>query len=98
MGIDIGLTNLVALTSNQPGFKPLLINGRPLKSVNQFYNKAKAKLQSQLGQKRKSSQRIQSMTSYRNNYVDNYLHNTSRIIVNLLQASDQKYEIQAPFF
>jgi putative transposase len=87
-GIDLGLTNLVALTSNQPGFKPLLINGRPLKSVNQFYNKAKAKLQSQLGQKRKSSQRIQSMTSYRNNYVDNYLHNTSRIIVNLLQASD----------
>jgi putative transposase len=87
-GIDLGLTNLVALTSNQPGFKPLLINGRPLKSVNQFYNKTKAKLQSQLGQKRKSSQRIQSMTSYRNNYVDNYLHNTSRIIVNLLKACD----------
>ena len=28
------------------------------------------------------------MTSYRNNYVDNYLHNTSRIVVNLLQAGD----------
>ncbi len=87
-GIDLGLTNLVALTSNQPGFKPLLINGRPLKSVNQFYNKTKAKLQTQLGEKCKSSKRIQSLTAYRNNYVDNYLHNTSRTIVNLLKACD----------
>ena len=46
--IDLGLDNLVALTSNQPGFIPLLINGRPLKSINQFYNKRKAQLQSQL--------------------------------------------------
>ena len=87
-GIDIGLTNLVALTSNQPGFKPLLINGRPLKSVNQFYNKTKAKLQAQLGDQRKTSKPIQLMTAYRNNYVDNYLHNTSRTIVNLLKACD----------
>jgi putative transposase len=87
-GIDIGLTNLVALTSNQPGFKPLLINGRPLKSVNQFYNKTKAKLQAQLGDQRKTSKSIQLMTAYRNNYVDNYLHNTSRTIVNLLKACD----------
>ena len=46
--IDLGLNNLVALTSNQPGFIPLLINGRPLKSINQFHNKRKAQLQSQL--------------------------------------------------
>ena len=32
-GIDLGLTNLMAITSNQPGIKPLLINGRPLKSI-----------------------------------------------------------------
>ena len=87
-GVDLGLTNLVALTSNKGGFTPLLINGRPLKSVNQFYNKTKAKLQAQLGEKRKSSKRIQSLTTSRNNYIDNYLHNTSRTIVNLLRASD----------
>ena len=87
-GIDLGLTNLVALTSNKSGFAPLLINGRPLKSVNQFYNKTKAKLQTQLDEKRKSSRRIQSLTAYRNNYVDNYLHNTSRTIVNLLKSCD----------
>lgn len=33
-GIDIGLDNLAALTSNKPGFKPVLVNGRPLKSIN----------------------------------------------------------------
>ncbi|GHO54628.1 transposase [Ktedonobacter robiniae] len=37
-GIDIGINNLVALTSNKPGFRPVLVNGRPVKSVNQFYN------------------------------------------------------------
>jgi putative transposase len=87
-GIDLGLTNLVALTSNQPGFRPILINGRPLKSVNQFYNKTKAQLQAQLDEERKTSKRIQSLTAYRNRYVENYLHNTSRRIVNLLQKSE----------
>jgi len=87
-GIDLGLTNLVALTSNQPGFRPILINGRPLKSVNQFYNKTKAQLQDQLNEERKTTKRIQSLTAYRNRYVDNYLHNTSRRVVNLLQESE----------
>ncbi|SRR6266700_3928997 len=35
-GIDIGIDNLAALTSNLPGFVPVLVNGRPVKSVNQF--------------------------------------------------------------
>ena len=46
--IDIGVNNLCALTSNQLGFIPILINGRPLKSLNQLYNKTLAKLQSLL--------------------------------------------------
>ncbi|NER05848.1 MAG: transposase, partial [Okeania sp. SIO3C4] len=38
--IDIGLNNLATLSFNQfAGLKPLLINGRPLKSLNQYYNK-----------------------------------------------------------
>ena len=46
--IDLGLDNLMALTLNQPGFTPMLVNGRPLKSINQFYNKRSSQLQSQL--------------------------------------------------
>ncbi len=82
--IDLGLDNLVALTSNQPGFIPLLINGRPLKSINQFYNKRSSKLQSQLKGNRKTSPRIQRLTRCRNQKVDNYLHHASRLIINLL--------------
>jgi len=46
--IDLGIDNLMAVTSNQPEFTPLLINGRPLKSLNQFYNQRRSKLQSLL--------------------------------------------------
>ncbi|MEG4290218.1 transposase [Microcoleus sp. C2C3] len=84
--IDLGLDNLVALTSNQPGFTPLLINGRPLKSINQFYNKRKARLQTQLKGSRKSSPRIQRLTRCRHQKIDNYLHHTSRLIVDILIA------------
>ena len=84
--IDLGLDNLVALTSNQPGFTPLLINGRPLKSINQFYNKRKARLQSQLKGSRPTSPRLQRLTRCRNQKVDNYLHHASRMIVDLLTA------------
>ncbi len=83
--IDLGLNNLMALTSNQPGFTPLLINGRPLKSINQFYNKRKAQLQSQLKGLRKTSSRIQRLTRCRNQKIDNYLHHASRSIINTLR-------------
>ncbi|WP_375328988.1 transposase [Microcystis sp. BLCC-F210] len=53
--IDLGINNLMAVTSNQPDFIPLLINGRPLKSLNQFYNQRRAKLQSLLKGNRQSS-------------------------------------------
>ncbi len=85
--IDLGLNNLVALTSNQPGFIPVLINGRPLKSINQFYNKRKSQLQSQLKGNLKTSSRIQRLTRCRNQKVDNYLHHTSRLIIDILILS-----------
>jgi putative transposase len=47
IGIDLGLSNLATITNNI-GLKPIIINGRPLKSINQYYNKKKATMQSQL--------------------------------------------------
>lgn len=44
IGIDLGLNNLATITNNI-GLKPIIINGRPLKSINQYYNKKKANLQ-----------------------------------------------------
>lgn len=81
-GIDLGLNNLATVTSNQNSVKPLVINGRALKSMNQFYNKKRAKLQSFVGDK--SSRKLRILTHKRNMKVDNYLHNASRIIVNHL--------------
>ena len=51
-----------------------------------FYNKRKARLQSQLKGSRKSSPRIQRLTRCRNQKTDNYLHHTSRLIVDILVA------------
>ena len=87
--IDLGLNNLAALTSNQKGFVPLLINGRPLKSINQFYNKKKSSLQSQLKGNRQSSKRIQRLTRCRNHKIDNYLHAASSLLVDCLVAHQQ---------
>ena len=82
--IDLGLDNLMALTLNQPGFTPMLVNGRPLKSINQFYNKRSSQLQSQLKGSRRTSPRIQRLTRCRHQKVDNYLHHTSRLIIDIL--------------
>ena len=38
IGIDIGVNNL-ATVCNNIGDKAFMINGKPLKSVNQYYNK-----------------------------------------------------------
>lgn len=83
-GIDIGLSNLATLTSNKPGLQPLVVNGRPLKAMNQYYNKYKARLQSQLTGNRHTSHRIQQLTHKRNQKVRHYLHVASRMIINHL--------------
>ncbi|MHC1732943.1 MAG: RNA-guided endonuclease InsQ/TnpB family protein [Bacteroidales bacterium] len=83
-GMDLGLDVLSALTSNKPGFQPLLVNGKPLKSINQFYNKRKAELQSRLTGNRHTSNRIEELSNKRNRRVRHYLHATSRQIVDYL--------------
>src|SRR6266702_4792137 len=82
-GIDIGMNNLVALTSNKPAFQAVVVNGRPVKSVNQFYNKRKADLQKQLGHTG-TTQQMERMTNKRNRRIDHYMHTASKRIIDLL--------------
>jgi len=82
-GIDIGMNNLVALTSNKPGFQSVIVNGRPVKSVNQFYNKRKADLQKQLGTTG-TTKRMERMTNKRNRRIDHYMHTASKRIIDVL--------------
>ena len=83
-GIDLGLNNLATVTSNVS--KPYIINGRPVKSINQYYNKKKAYLQSKL-KDQKTSKRIQRLTLKRNNKINDYFHKTSSYIVNQLVSN-----------
>ena len=83
-GVDIGLNNLAAITSNKPGFTPLLVNGRPLKSMNQYYHKRRAELQKHLPAGFHVSRNMIDLTNKRNRKVKYYLHVASRRIIDHL--------------
>ena len=80
LSIDLGINNLVTCVNNI-GLQPFIINGRIVKSMNQYYNKFKAVYQSYIGDKGNSN-RINRLTLKRNNKIQDYLHKTSRFIVN----------------
>jgi putative transposase len=83
-GIDLGVNNLAVIASNQPGFTPLLVYGRPLKALNQWYNKRRAHYQSLLPDGQHTSHRLDSLADKRKRQVDSYLHVASRRIVDHL--------------
>lgn len=82
LAIDLGINNLATCTSN--AVKPFIINGKPLKSCNHFYNKKLAKLKSELEIKHKkhSSNRTKKLTQKRNNKIKDYLHKSAKLIIN----------------
>ena len=63
-------------------FTPFIVNGKPLKSVNQFYNKRIAKLASK--QDKRWTKRMYSILRKRNNKINDYMHKSSTFIVNQL--------------
>ena len=81
-GIDFGLNNLI--TCSFQNDSPLIMNGKPLKSINWHYNKEKSRLQSLLDNGKKTSKKIQNITLQRNNRINDYLHKTTKIFVNYL--------------
>lgn len=85
-GIDFGLNNL--MTCSFQNNSPLIINGKPLKSINWHYNKEKSRLQSLLDGRKKTSKRIQNITLKRNNRINDYLHKTTKIFVNYLVSKE----------
>lgn len=80
LSIDLGIDNLCACTSNVTN--SFLIDGKRLKSINQRYNKHKAKLQSTLPKNKHWSNQLSDITKKRNFRINNYLHNTSAYIMN----------------
>jgi putative transposase len=83
--LDLGVNQLAAITSTKPGFQPRLVNGRPLKDLNHYYNQQRAHMQSELAkQNRKTSRKLEAITTKRTRRVNQYLHTASRRIINLL--------------
>lgn len=80
-GIDLGINNLMTVTSNKEGVKPFVVNGRPLKSINQYYNKTKATYQSELPKGLFTSKKIEKLTFKRNCKINDYLHKATDLII-----------------
>lgn len=85
--IDLGVSNLATITYSD-GKRPKIINGKPLKSINQYYNKKLAYYKSKLEKvnKKKSSHRVKRLTNKRNNKINAYLHKASKYIVYDIQS------------
>ena len=79
--IDPGLNNIVSIYNNI-GIRPLLYNGRPIKSINQYYNKTNAKLRSELPNNVKSSKRLKQLSFKRSNKIEYEMHKISSHIIN----------------
>lgn len=86
--IDIGQNNLMTVTSNV--FHPVIYNGKPIKSVNQFYNKIQAKEQSRLKKQNNVywSKKLGRLTLWRENQISNYFHKVTHHFVNYCIAND----------
>lgn len=98
--IDLGVNNLAAITFTNA--KPIIINGRPVKSINRFYNKEIAKLQSKQDLYRESitkqgkdtkdipyrTKLMDKITNNREQKINNYFHKATHYIVNQLVSNN----------
>ena len=80
--IDLGLNNLATVTSNV--FEPLIINGKPIKSINQYYNKNLKKKQKLLPINQYTSNKIKQLSYKREMKLNDYLHKSAKFLVNYL--------------
>ena len=89
LALDLGINNLVtAVSSNGKSF---IIDGRRLKSINQWFNKENARLQSikdkqHLG--KKTTNRQKTIAHNRNNKVNDYLNKAARKVVDYCITND----------
>ncbi|MBO5095794.1 MAG: transposase [Bacilli bacterium] len=89
VSIDIGLDNLLTLTTNTLN-KPMIINGKILKSENKYYNK-------QISYYREITKRMNGLdytrrmnflTNKRNNIINDLIHKASRKVIEYALSCD----------
>ncbi len=88
LAIDLGVNNLCTCVTNTG--KSFIMDGRKLKSINQFFNKQNAKLQSikdKQNIKRQTKQQY-LISRKRKNKINDYINKTCRYIINYCLAND----------
>ena len=83
LAIDLGIDNLAACVSTEPGVPPLLIKGGVLKSINQWWNKRAGELQS-LGK----YGHLADIAFKRNNQIQDLMHKAAHAVIECCQAYD----------
>ncbi|ATV59131.1 RNA-guided endonuclease InsQ/TnpB family protein [Fusobacterium pseudoperiodonticum] len=88
LGIDLGIDNLCTCVTNTGA--SFIIDGRKLKSINQYYNKINAKLQGIKDKQKieRTTLRQKRITRKRNNRINDYLSKAARTIVNYCLNND----------
>lgn len=88
IGIDIGVNNLMTVCNNTHN-QAFIVNGKPLKSINQYYNKQKAHYTKVCKQMNNLdySKRLDRLTEKRNLKIEDYLHKASRYVISYINAA-----------
>lgn len=75
------------MTISSNVMKPFIINGKPLKSINQYYNKQKSKYDL-LNLSKKELINLERLNLKRENKINDYIHKSTRILVNHLVSNN----------
>ena len=82
LSVDIGLDNLATVVNNV-GDKPIVINGKGLKSMNKYYNKQISHYREVAKRMngRDYTNRMNRLTLKRNHKIDDYMHKASKYLI-----------------
>lgn len=89
LALDLGINNLVTAVSNNG--KSFIVDGRRLKSINQWFNKENARLQSIKDKQhfgKKTTNRQKAIARDRNNKVNDYMNKAARKVIDYCIAND----------
>lgn len=89
LALDFGVNNLVTAVSNSG--KSFIIDGKRLKSINQWFNKENARLQSIKDKQhfgKQTTNRQKALSRKRSNKVNDYMSKTARQVIDYCISND----------
>lgn len=85
--IDLGLNNLATVVTND-GDNPILISGKKIKSINQYYNKMTSKQESLLPNNIFTSKSLDRLWLKRNSKISYEIHKVTKFLANYFDERD----------